>query len=131
MSKKDKMADGTSRRLCVSHSPFNGDDFCGEGTGYFSLSGEHIYKSIWDEHKIIAWGYWPYIYAEWLSKYTVQYPMRTNAEPMPFPQSPRKKLQLVAVFSLWVKSLSLEERNIPFVDRLVKKKHIYLYIQKG
>ena len=32
--KKDKMVDGTHRRLCVSHSPFNGADFCGQGTGH-------------------------------------------------------------------------------------------------
>ena len=64
--KKDKMADGTPRRLCVSHSPFNGADFCGEGMGHFRSSGEHIWKSIWNEHKIITWSIWPYIYAEWL-----------------------------------------------------------------
>ena len=29
-------------------------------------SGEHIWKSIWNEHKIITWSIWPYIYAEWL-----------------------------------------------------------------
>ena len=34
MSKKDKMVDETPRRLCVRHSPFNGVDFCGKGTGH-------------------------------------------------------------------------------------------------
>ena len=58
------MAEGTPRRLCVSHSPFNAADFCGEGTGHFSSSGEHIWKSIWNEHEIITWSIWPYIYAE-------------------------------------------------------------------
>ena len=77
-----------------SYSPFNGAGFCGEGKDYFRSSGEHTWKSIWNEHKIIAWSYWPYIYAEWLSKYTVQYPMRINAEPMPFKRSPREELQL-------------------------------------
>ena len=47
-------------------SPFNGADFCGERTGHFRSSGEHIWKSIWNEHKIITWSIWPYIYAEWL-----------------------------------------------------------------
>ena len=36
------MADGNPRRLCVSHSPFNGADFCGKGTGHLRSSGEHI-----------------------------------------------------------------------------------------
>ena len=46
MSKKVKMAGGTPRRLCVSHSPFIGANFCGEGTGYFRSSGKHIWKLI-------------------------------------------------------------------------------------
>ena len=33
MSKKDKMADGSPRRFCVSHSPFKGADYCGEKLG--------------------------------------------------------------------------------------------------
>ena len=37
--KKDKMADGTPRRLCVSHSPFNGADFWKEGDGSFQVVG--------------------------------------------------------------------------------------------
>ena len=48
-------------------------DFWREGAGYFMLSGEQIWKSIWNEHKIIAWSYWLYIYAEWLSKYSIQW----------------------------------------------------------
>ena len=32
IEKKDKMADETPTRLCVSQSPFNGADFCREGT---------------------------------------------------------------------------------------------------
>ena len=56
---EDKMADGTPRRLCVSHSPLNGADFCGEGTGHFRSSGELTRKSIWNEHKIIAWSLGP------------------------------------------------------------------------
>ena len=67
MSKKDKMADRTPRRLCVSHFPFNGANFDGEGMGHFRLSGKQAWKLIWNERKIIVWSYWPYIYAEWLS----------------------------------------------------------------
>ena len=42
------MADGTLRKLRMSHSPVNGADYCGEGTGHFRSSGEQIWKSIWN-----------------------------------------------------------------------------------
>ena len=45
VQQNDKMADGTPRRLCVSHFPFNGADFCGEGTGHFRSSGKTIWES--------------------------------------------------------------------------------------
>ena len=38
MLRKDKMADGTPRRLCMSHSPFSGANFYREGTGHFRFS---------------------------------------------------------------------------------------------
>ena len=38
--------------LCVSHPRFYGADFCGEGTGHFRSSGEQVWKSIWNEHKL-------------------------------------------------------------------------------
>ena len=66
MSKTDKMAGGIPWGLCVSHSPFNGADFCGEGTA------NRFGSPFWNELKIIAWIYWPYIYAKWLSKYTIR-----------------------------------------------------------
>ena len=57
-----KKTDGSPRRRCVSH--FHGANFCWEGKGHFGSSGEQMWKSISDEHKIIAWSYWPYIRAE-------------------------------------------------------------------
>ena len=45
VQQNEKMADGTPRRLCVSHSAFNGSHFLGEGTGHFSSSGETIWES--------------------------------------------------------------------------------------
>ena len=63
-AKKDKMGDETLRRLCVPDSPFIGADFCGEGTGHFRSSSEQTWKLMWNKHKIISLGYWPYIYAE-------------------------------------------------------------------
>ena len=44
VQQNDKMADGIPRRLCVSHSPFNGADFW-EETGHFRSSCETIWES--------------------------------------------------------------------------------------
>ena len=73
LSKKDKMVDCSPRRHCVSHSPYNGADFCEEGIGHLRQSSEQIWKSIWNEHKIIEWSYQPYMYihAKLLSKYSI------------------------------------------------------------
>ena len=43
-----------------------------------------------------------------------------------FPLSPREKLELVAILSLRVKGLSLQERNMLFVHRPVKYEHTHL-----
>ena len=67
MPKKDKMVDGAPRKLCVSHPHFMGLILARRGRS----SGEQTWKLIWNEHKIIAWSYWPYIYTEWLSKYSI------------------------------------------------------------
>ena len=48
------MADGTPRRLCESHSPFSGANFCGEGTGPFRSSGEQIWKSTRTNTKLLG-----------------------------------------------------------------------------
>ena len=53
--------------------PLNRADFRGERTGHFRLSGDQTWKSIRNEHKIIAWNCWPCIYAEWLSKYSIRW----------------------------------------------------------
>ena len=53
VKKKDKMADRTSWRLCMSHSPFSGAYFCWKGTGHFWSSGKQNWKSTWNEHNII------------------------------------------------------------------------------
>lgn len=42
MSKKDKMADGAHRRLCVSDGPASKSRFCAEGTGHFRSSGRQV-----------------------------------------------------------------------------------------
>ena len=64
MPKKNKMVDGAPRRLCKYHPSLNGADFCGEGMGHFRSSGGRIWKLIWNEHKIVAWSYGPYIYTK-------------------------------------------------------------------
>ena len=55
MSKKDRMADRTPI------PPSMGPIFGGEGKGHFRWSGKLVWKSIWNEHKIIAWSHWPYV----------------------------------------------------------------------
>ena len=54
VQQKDKKADGTPRRLCVSHSSSMGPISAEKGTVHFRSSGELIWNSIWNEHKIIA-----------------------------------------------------------------------------
>lgn len=49
VQQKDKRADGTPRRLCLSHCLFNRVDYCGKGTGHFWLSGKQLWKTIWNK----------------------------------------------------------------------------------
>lgn len=49
MQQKDKRADGTPRRLCLSHCLFNRVDYCGKGTGHYWSSGKQLWKSIWNK----------------------------------------------------------------------------------
>ena len=55
MSKKDKMADGIPEGSACPIPPSMGQFFPG-GDGSFSRL---VWKSIWNEHKIIAWSCWP------------------------------------------------------------------------
>ena len=97
------MADCSPRRRYVSQSHFNGANFCWEEKGQW--------KSIWDEHKIIAWSIGPISApSDYLSTVfdNVILACAGAAETM-LPRSPRDKLQLVqvvVVLSLRVKSLS-------------------------
>ena len=74
VSKKYKLANGTPRSFaCPIMAPLQWGWFCVEGAVHFmSSSCEQIWKSIRNEHKIIAWSYWLYVYAEWLSKYNLR-----------------------------------------------------------
>ena len=49
VQQKDKRADGTPRRLCLSHCLFNRVDYCGKGTGHFWSSGKQLWKTIWNK----------------------------------------------------------------------------------
>ena len=123
--KKTKMADSSLRRRCVSHSPFSGADFCGEGTGNFRSPGEPIWKSIWNENKfilILLRSYWPYMYDDCFlnTVFNDVFSLCESCRNNTLPRSPREKLPLVAILSLDVKSLSLQERNMLLVDHLVK-----------
>ena len=65
---------------------------------------------------------------EWFTVFDDEVISRAGtAETSSPPTFPREKLQLVAVLSLHVKGLSLQqERSMLFVDRTVKYKHVHL-----
>ena len=116
-SKKTKWRTAHPEGIPWPTAPFSGADFCGKGTDHFRSFGIQIWKSIWNDHTIIAWGYRPYVHAEW-SCIEKQYSMNLlacagAAETMTSQWSPREKLQLV----LHVKILSLQERNMLFDSR--------------
>ena len=99
------MAAGTPRRLCLAHSPFNGAYFCRAGTDHFRSSGEEIWKSIWNEQKVIAWSYWlwaPTLYP----RLNTLLACAGAVETMPSHGPHGKSFNL-----LRVKSLFLQERN--------------------
>ena len=111
VQQNDKMVDGTPRRFCVSHSPFNGADFCGEGTGNFRSSGETIWES---NSKLLRGVIGPMSTAnddlntEFDDVVSLCGSCRNNALPLP----PKEKPRLVAILSLRArKSLSFKERN--------------------
>ena len=51
--KNDKMADGSPWRRYVSHSHFNGANFCWEGNGHFGSSGEQIWTRFGTNTKLL------------------------------------------------------------------------------
>ena len=124
MSKKGKTADGSPRRLCVLYPPFNGAYFAVRGrviSGCLANRFENF--PISNEHKILAWSYWPYISTpnDYLNTVfddavSLRGSWRNNA----LPRSPREKLQLVVIFSLRVKSPSLQERVVCRSPRQLK-----------
>ena len=64
MSKKDKMADGAHRRLCMSHGPASiRPIFAGRGLVILGLLATG-WKSFWNEHKLVAWSYQPSIFTQ-------------------------------------------------------------------
>ena len=130
MSKKDKMGDGTPRRLCMSHSPFNGAVFRRKGTGYFRSFSKLVWKSIWNEHKIIACSYWPYMTPnDYLSivfhlAVSLHGSCRNNA----LPWSAREKLQL---FPACEKSFLSITRKEYAICRLLRQIETYLLKVEG
>jgi len=127
MSKKYKMKDVTPRRLCMSHFFFNGTNFWREGTGDFRLSGEQIWKSIWNEHKIITWSSigsisTPNDYLNTVFDDVVSLP--GSCENNALSRSPWEKLQLVAFLSLCV----LQERNTCYLQIVLSNRNIFTWI---
>ena len=117
--RKDKRADGTPRILCVSHSSFNKADFCGEGTDHFRLSGNRFKSRFGTNTKLLLGVIGP---ISTLNVHLNTVSLRGSCRNNALPRSPREKLQLVRclILSMGVKSLSLQERNMLFIDRLNK-----------
>ena len=113
MSKKDRMADRTPRKFCVSHSPFTGTNFYGEGMGHFRSSGQQTWKWIWNDTKLLRGVAGPistpkgYLNTELNAIVSLHEGCRNNA----LPRSPWEKSQLVAILSLPVESLSAVTRK--------------------
>ena len=120
--KKDKMADGTPRRLCVSHSPFNGAEFLRKGDGSFEVVGRtHLLGSRFGTNtKLLRGVFGPismpndYLNTVFDDVVSLWGSRRNNA----FPRSPILSLRA------WKESL----RNMVLVDRPLKQKHIHLWI---
>ena len=115
LSKKDK-----PRRRWVCHSPFNAPICAGRGRVISGRLANRLESRFGTNTKLLRGVNWPYI--------SIQYSMmllvcaggsRSNNA---LPWSPREILQLL----LRVKSLAVQERNMLFVDRLVKQKHGHL-----
>ena len=131
MSKNYKMADRTPRRHLRVSFLLHWGWFLQEGGGgvggacHFRSSGKQTCKSIWiKQHWIIAWGYWPYVFAGWLSKYSIRWvvSLRGICRNRCLATVPTGKASTCCI-SFWVsqKDFSqLQERNNLFVDRPVK-----------
>ena len=103
------MADGTSRKLCLTHCPFNGAYFCGggegggrEGTDHFRSSGTNG-KLL---RGVIGPGLLPYIHAK-IQNSMMLLACAGAVETMPSHGSHGKSFS-----SLRVKSLSLQRKGI-------------------
>ena len=67
---RTKLPEGFACPIPASMGPF----FAGRKRVISDCLANRLYwESIWNEHKIIACRYWPYIYAEWLSKYSIRW----------------------------------------------------------
>ena len=99
--------------------------------GRYLRGGDRSFQVVWRTDLEVNLERTQHYYTDLLALYlprmiiSIQYSMMLLAcvgvaKTMPPPRSPREKLQLVAILSLRVNSLSLQERNMLFVDRPVK-----------
>ena len=98
------MADGSPRRRCGSHSPCNGGDCCGEGTGHAGRLANRFGTNTKLLRGVIGPIATPndYLNTVFDDVISLCWSCRYNARP----RSPREKLKLVGILSLRVKSLS-------------------------
>ena len=77
------MADGTLRKLCMSHSPVNGADLCGgrgEGGGGRVISGR-LANRLGSPFGTSGGVNWPYVYAAVFDEFSLREGYRNNALP--------------------------------------------------
>ena len=91
-----------------------GPIFAGRGRDISGRLANALASRFGKKKKIIAWSYWPYIYIYTVFDDVISLCGSRSNNALPW--SPREILQLL----LRVKSLAVQERNMLFVDRLVK-----------
>ena len=134
MSKNYKMADRTPRRhlrvLFLLHwGWFLQEGGGGGGGGGLAISGRLANRLVSrfgsnNTELLRAWGYWPYVFAGWLSKYSIRWvvSLRGICRNRCLATVPTGKASTCCI-SFWVSQKDfpqLQERNNLFVDRPVK-----------
>ena len=141
MSKKDKMAGGSPRRFCVSHSPFKGADYCGEKLGRGRVISGRLANRFGSRFgtntKLLRGVIGPISSpSDYLDTACDDDDdddddddagaAETMPSHCPYGKSFNLCLLLVTFLSLRVESLFLQERNMLFVDRPIEQNNILL-----
>ena len=75
------MADGTLRKLCMSHSPVNGADFCGRGQVISGRLANRLGSRFGTNTELLRGVNWPYVYVAVFDEFSLREGCRNNALP--------------------------------------------------